>query len=417
MRAIAIFWVIIWRVCLFLVQALSIIAMGRGASLSKLWGESLSSICERLGGAFLKTGQILSTRVDLLPPEIVSPLARLRSDVEPIPFSHLEFHPQSLDNLATDCSPIEIDPIAIAAATIAQVHIGHHQATGQTLAIKIRRPGIVKRLSTDVLYIQRTAKLLARLPWCRQIPVSEATEEVCNALLKQIDFSAESLYLEQFHQLFADDPNIKVPQVDRCRCTSDAIVMEYLEGYRPIHEFRDQPKLVRAAVLRGLHALYKMIFQAGLIHCDLHPSNILCNQYGQVALLDFGFIAEMAPKEKLDFAAFFLSIAVRDGHTAARITRETALRIEPEFDDIAFERDIQSLINRISGLNAADFQVAAFVFELFRIQRRHGIYGSPSFTLPILSLLTYEGSIKDLYPNLDFQREAVPFVLSHYATI
>ena len=191
--------------------------------------------------------------------------------------------------------------------------------------------------------------------------------------------------------------------------------MDYLEGYRPFQDFRDQPEVARSAVQTWLGALYKMIFNAGLIHCCLHPSNILCNDEGQVALLDFGFVSEMTPKAKQDFAEFFLSIAFRDGKTAARIVRETALRIASNLDPVAFERDMQALVEKTAGRKAADFPVAGFVFELFQVQRRHGIYGSPSFPLPILSLLTYEGLIEDLHPDIDFQQEAVPFVMASLA--
>ncbi len=158
-----------------------------------------------------------------------------------------------------------------------------------------------------------------------------------------------------------------------------------------------------------------MIFNAGLIHCDLHASNILCNQNGRVALLDFGFVAEMTSQAKQSFSEFFLAIAFRDGKTAARIVQETALRIGREFSELEFESDMQALVDKTGGRKAADFQVAGFVFELFQVQRRHGIYGSPHFTLPILSLLTYEGLIKDIYPDIDFQQEAVPFVIAALA--
>lgn len=415
MRLLWVFLVATWGGCVFAVRVGAALALGRRKSVPVIAGEAITKMCDRLGGAYLKAGQILSTRVDLLPLDAIACLDRLRDRVRPLAFNSLRSVLEPLQDSARVVGQLEIEPCPLASATIAQVHTGSVLSSNQLVAIKIRRPGIDRVLKADVRHIRFFTSLVARLPWFCRFPVSEATNEVCSALLHQIDFSTEARMLERFRVLFAENPRIKVPQVDLARCNGDFIVMEYLEGYRPFQSFRDQPELARSAVKTGLRALYKMIFNAGLIHCDLHSSNILCNDEGQVALLDFGFVSEMTPKAKQDFAEFFLCIAFRDGKTAARIVRETALRVAGNLDLVAFERDMQALVEKTAGRKAIDFQVAGFVFELFQVQRRHGIYGSPSFTLPILSLLTYEGLIKNLHPDIDFQQEAIPFVVSALA--
>ena len=397
---------------MFAVRAVAALALRR--SVPAVGGDAIAGVCERLGGAYLKAGQILSTRVDLLSADALAALVRLRESVRPLQFDSLRPALEPLEENLDD-ERLEIEPTPLASATIAQVHFGTVLCTKKRVAIKIRRPGVDEILNADVRHIQLFTAAIARLPWFRRFPMAEATSEVCAALLHQLDFGAEAVMLERFRVLFADNPRIKVPRVDLARCNGDVIVMEYLEGYQPFHEFHNQPDLAKSAVETGLRALYKMIFCAGLIHCDLHPSNILCNDDGQVALLDFGFVSEMTRKPKQDFAEFFLSIAFGDGKTAARIVLETALRVGDKLDHVAFERDMQALIDKTAGRKAADFQVASFVFELFQVQRRHSIYGSPNFTLPILSLLTYEGLIKDLHPEIDFQQEAVPFVMSALA--
>jgi ubiquinone biosynthesis protein len=392
------------------------VALGRRRSIAGMAAEEFVGVCERLGGAFLKAGQILSTRVDLLPPDALMVMSRLRDSVQPLPFDSLRPILGPLQGSPEEPGELEIEPIPLAAATIAQVHIGTDRCSKKQVAIKIRRPGVDKLLKADVRLIRLFIALVSRLPRLRRYPLSEAASEVCVALLHQVDFTAEALMFERFRVLFADNSNIKVPQVDWPRSSGDLIVMEYLEGYRPFHHFRDQPEVARSMVVTGLRALYKMIFNAGLIHCDLHPSNILCNDNGIVAILDLGFVSELAPDARREFAQFFLSIAIRDGKSAARVVRETALQIGAHFDAVAFERDMQVLVDKAAGRKAGEFQVAGFVFDLFEIQRRHGVYGSPSFTLPILSLLAYEGLIKDLHPNVDFQQEAVPFVLTALAS-
>ena len=415
MRVIQVVVVLVWYGMQLVIRSGLAVLLGRRSRVSGISGDFLACVCERLGGAFLKAGQILSTRVDLFPSETITALSRLRDNANPVPFSLLGPALTPLVAETSNGSPVSITPSPLASATIAQVHVGLLTDTQQKVAIKVRRPGIERLLSTDVRYVRLSTRLVGRLPWIRQFPIMEATGEVCTALLHQIDFRREAEMLERFGRLFRDNPKVKVPLVFMDRCTDELIVMEYLDGYRPIPTFRDDPELAKSAVLTGLRALYKMIFNAGLIHCDLHASNILCNDEGRVALIDFGFVSVMTPKAKQDFSEFFLSIAFRDGKTAARIVRETAIRVGPKLDEMAFEKDMQSLVEKSAGRKAADFQVAGFVFELFQVQRRHGIYGSPHFTLPILSLLTYEGLIKDIYPDIDFQQEAVPFVIAALA--
>jgi ubiquinone biosynthesis protein len=415
---VRILWVIIviaWCTCEFLVRAAYEILFGRQKNMAGIVGESLALGFERLGGAFLKAGQILSTRVDLLPPEVIAALARLRDNVRPLKFGQLQVLLLPLQEPADGEPKMDIMSSPLASATISQIHVATIHATGDKVAIKIRRPGINKLLSADVYYIRLFTRFFSRFPWIRRFPISEAVDEICTALLQQVDFAAEARMTMRFYNLFSDNPSVTVPAIDASRCTNDLIVMEYLSGYRPIQRLRDQPELAKTAVRTGLRALYTMIFNAGLIHCDLHTSNILCNDSGRLALLDFGFVSEMSLKAKRDFAKFFLSIAFRDGKTAARVVRETALHISDDLDMLAFERDMQVLVDTTAGRKAADFQVAGFVFELFQIQRRHNIYGSPTFTLPILSLLTYEGLIKDIYPEIDFQQEAVPFIMAALA--
>jgi len=189
-------------------------------------------------------------------------------------------------------------------------------------------------------------------------------------------------------------------------------VMEYVPGLVRITDPALDEETHRSAVIAGLRGLYRMLFIEGLVHCDLHPGNILVGRDGMVVIVDFGFSARMRPFERAAFARLFLSIALGDGVTAARIVRETALRMPDNLSSASFEREIVQLIKAVAGQRAAEFLVSSFVSSLFKIQRKHNIYGSPGFTMAIFSLTVYEGVIRHRCADLDFQREAVPILLA-----
>lgn len=414
MRGLSVAVAVGWYSCIVVVR-LTVDLLLKKPKMGVIVGECIASAAEHLGGAFVKAGQILSTRGDLLPSDTIAALGRLRDNVRPLQYRDIEGVLQQLQDSEGNIQIAHVDMRPLASATIAQVHVGTEGSTGKTVVLKVRRPGIAGLLKTDVSYIRFFARILACLPWFRRLPICEATDEICCSLLRQSDFVEEVKMTHRFRCLFRGNPHVCIPATIDCLCTDDVIVMEYLSEYRTIQEFRERGEVAKTALLTGLRALYKMIFGAGLVHCDLHAGNILAKADGTIALLDFGFVAEMTPKSKQDFAEFFLSIAFRDSKTAAWIVKETALRIGKNFDLLAFERDMQELIADTAGRRAAEFQVAGFVYRLFQIQAKHGIYGSPHFTLPILSLLTYEGLIKDIYPEIDFQQEAVPVLIEALA--
>lgn len=372
----------------------------------------LPEVCERLGGAFPKVGQILSTRTDLLPGHICRGLSRLQNQVIPI---ELEIVRRTIQQ-EYPSQPFRLfvsEPEA--SATIAQVHRAIRGDDGREVALKIMRPGVRKTLVTDCSVAKVAGKILACLPAMRSIPVREAIFESSEILVGQTDFERESSNLDRLGLIFAESQSVLVPGLHRDLCTPNILCMDYIAGMRKISDPELEECLAKEALLIGVRALYRMIFSAGFIHCDMHPGNILIAPRGRLVILDAGFMVEIDDATRRSFAEFFLAIAFSDGKRAAQIVRETAMHLPSDLNIRNFDEDISNLIERIGGLKAGDFQVVSFVSKLFEIQRKHGIYGTSKFTLIILSLLVYEGVAKQRFPDLDFQQEAVPFVLEALA--
>lgn len=369
-------------------------------------------LCERLGGAFPKVGQILSTRADLVPEDIRTSLSKLQDNVAPL---REEQTRRLLTNLglAEKFRMLTAEPVA--SATVAQVHEARRSDDGRSVAIKLIRPGVRKRLIADCRIIRLFGRFIAKLPMMSSIPVNEALSDSGEVLIKQTDLRQEARNHLRLQSIFAGSPDVIVPSLHEDLCTEEVLVMDFIPAVNKLNDPTLSTGKAREALTIGLRALFKMIFEEGFIHCDMHPGNVLVAPDGRLVILDAGFMVELTGATRQSFAEFFLSIALRDGSTAAKIVRETALRLPASLDVEAFDDDIAALVLRVGGLKARDFQVAGFVGELFGIMRKHEIYGTSQFTLIILSLLVYEGVTKQLRPDLDFQQEAVPFVLSALA--
>lgn len=370
-------------------------------------------LLEQLGGAFPKIGQILSTRADLISEDLRVALSKLQDEVAPLP----EVTTRKLliaSGIATSLELVDFTPVA--SATIAQVHKAKRRDTAQEVALKLIRPGVREKLIADCRIIRFFGRFIARLPSMSSIPVNEALADASKMLIQQTDFEHEKKNHQRLHALFSDGQSVIVPKLHEELCTADVLVMDFIPDMKKLSYPTLSDSKAREALTIGMRALYRMIFEEGFIHCDMHPGNVLVASDGRVVILDAGFMVALTEETRRSFAEFFLAIAFRDGSTAARIVRETAIRLPASLDVPAFDQDITDLIQRVGGLRARDFQVAGFVGELFAIMRKHCIYGTSQFTLIILSLLVYEGVTKQRHPDLDFQQEAIPYLMAALST-
>ncbi len=382
----------------------------RGPTRQVLLGQSLTELCESLGTTYIKFGQLLSTRYDLVPPAILKPLERLQDRVAP-------FDPRSVPALLAEhlgrppsdlFTALERQPISSASVACVYRATLH---SGQTVAIKIRRPGIVRMVEIDLQLMRSAARLLVRLPAFRNVPMVEVIEEFGEAIRQQLDFQREADNNRRFRALFAHDQRIRLPALIEEYCTDAILVMEFIPDLTRIDALHAQGVNCRPALITALQALYQMIFIDGFIHCDLHPGNMYFEADGGVTLLDTGFVKEFGQEEQALFARFFFGIVSNNGQQCAKIMHHTALSVAPTFQYDAFERSVSDLIARSSGVRASDFQVAGFAVQLFDIQRRFGLRGAPNFVMAILALLVFEGIVKTYCADLDFQQEARPFVI------
>jgi ubiquinone biosynthesis protein len=383
-------------------------ALLTGRSVSAVRRTWLVDTVTELGPAFIKFAQMMSTRPDLISPAVCRALDGLYDDVRPVPLTELA--PLLERRLGRGVAEAIVrSGSAVAAGSIATVY----RATlpdGRVVAVKVRRPGIHRVLRRDLALMRRTAGLLAKLPVFRGVPVVEIVRQLTESVHRQLDLSAERDNLERLRTNLAQLPDLRVPETYPELCHEDIVVMEFIEG---LHRVRPEDLSAddrRRTVVTALHAVYQMLFQDGLVHCDLHPGNLYPRPDGSVAIVDAGFTVQLHPRAQDKFASFFHQMTQGNGQLCAEIVLSTATA-GPDSDTEGFCRELRALVERSAGAQAADFDLVGFAGRLFDIQRRYGLYADPQFVFPILSLLVLEGTVRDFAPDLDFQAEAVPFLV------
>ena len=386
-------------------------AFGRGPQRDRLLGRFLADAFEDLGASYIKIGQILSSRPDVLSAELVASLERLQDQVAPMAPRLL---PTVLEkSLGRPLSELfqSFDSTPVASASVAQVHraVLHD---GREIALKIRRPGIVTQVGRDLKLLSTLAHWAGRIPALRMIPFAELVGEVGEAVAQQLDFLREAENNRRLRSNLAGRGKVKIPVLLEELCSDSILAMEFVSDLVKIGRADLETQDREQGAVEGLRALYRMIFIDGFIHADMHPGNVFVRRWGQIVLLDLGLMAELDGQDRGDFTDFFYGMVTNNGLECARVIHDTATRLTPNFDRGAFDAAMEELIETHSQRSAEAFEVSAFVYQLFEIQRCHGVRGATDFTLTILSMAVYEGMVKQLHPTLDFQKEAVPFLIT-----
>ncbi len=397
-----------WRALVLVVTVAAALAE---YALRRLWqahetalGLVLARAIDRLGGAFTKFGQLLSTRGDVLPAAVAEPLQHLQDRLPPFSERLSENDLEALLG-ASRARFSQFDPVPFAAASIAQVHAARFDE--RDVVVKIQRPTAARKLETDLALAATLGRLLAALPPFKDVPVRELIAELHATIHRQLDFLLEAETLRRFKANFAWLPDVAIPEL--LLAEARFLVLQRLDQ-------RNAAELDRAAREHAAELacvlLFQMVFRDGLIHCDLHPGNLAVHADGTLVLLDFGFAAEVNEAERVAFTGFFMALASGNGSSCARLMLESAARLPDGFSEAGFYDAMEALVARYHKLNARDFEVANFAVDLFELQRRQRVVGSTAFTMTIVAFLVLEGLIKRLHPEFDFQAAARRFILS-----
>jgi ubiquinone biosynthesis protein len=371
--------------------------------------ERVCQATQELGPTFVKLGQILSTRSDLIPQALCDELKTLQDNVAPIPFEEARAVLEAALEQPIDTVFESIDETPLASASIAQVHVAH-LVGGEEVVIKIQRPGIRDTIVSDLHILHFVARQIeATIPEAQAFDPVAIAEEFEKAISKELDFSYEANNLERFDRNFADWPTVHIPKVYRAASSITVLVMERLRG-RKITDAMDMGHDMEAIARECVRMVFKQVFEDGFFHGDLHPGNLFVLDDGRIGLIDFGLVGRMTQVMKDRMADLLLHLALRNQEGVARALYEIAIRVG-KIDYGQWEQHVSELMDiHLRDASLAEVDFGAIIKELIEGAIRFNVRIPADYTMFFKALMTVEGIGKIVAPDLDLLEECRPHV-------
>lgn len=363
---------------------------------------ALRNALQDAGPTFVKLGQMLSTRADLLPPPYIRELSQLTNRARPIPWSVARATIESELGVPISDAFAEVEEAPLASASLSQVHAGSF-ADGRAVVAKVQRPGAHEQVALDLALMRRlAARLEGSSAWARSLGVIELVRGFAASLDEELDYATEVDNMEALRKS-CDHRGIRIPIVEESLTTTRLLVMERLSG-TPLAQAADmlegmEPEARRATAQRLLAAILAQVLDDGVFHADLHPGNIVLWPDGTTGLLDFGSVGRIDAASRRSLATLLWAIDVDDPALATDCLLDLLDR--PEFlDDRELQRDVGRLLTRYRG-GVGQGGSSALFGELFTMIIRHGLRVPPPIAAAFRSLAALEGTLGLLDPSLD----------------
>lgn len=372
--------------------------------------ERIRLIMEELGPTYIKLGQMLSNRPDLVPEPLIKELEKLLDRVPPFKTELArEIIEKELGKPMREVF-LYFDEKPIGSASIGQVHRAR-LSTGEDVVVKVQRPNAKKQIVADLSLIREFVKLTENyFVKAGILNPLEIVDTFAKSLQNELDYFTEARNLEQFKQLYRDHDELYVPKPYRDLTTKKVLTTEFISGCK----VSDIPTLkswgLRPSDIakKGLDLYLMQIFEVGIFHADPHPGNILIKPNGRIALIDFGMVGKLMQSQKYAFAGVFISLANKDAKTMAINLRR--LSIDHEIDDMrAFEYDLNDLIQDYVVLAQDDVGVKDFTARLQKLTYKFKLQIPGVIFLILRSLAILEGVARTLDPKFDVLENIKPY--------
>lgn len=382
--------------------------------------EVLTKILVELGPFYIKLGQLLSTRPDLLPPRYINALTALQSNVPPLPWSVIEdlLQREFPQPLGETFQEIESEPIA--AGSIGQIHRAVLQS-GETVAIKVKRPGIDVIVEQDSLLIKDVAELLALTEFGQNYDIVKLADEFTQTVKAELNFDTEAAYTNNLRANLAKttwfDPNqLVIPKVYWELTNQKFLVLEWLDGVPILTADLSQPPGEKNITERKkeittllFRAFFQQLYVDGFFHADPHPGNIFYLADGRLALIDCGMVGRLDPRTRQLLTEMLLAIVDLDAKRCAQLTVE----LSESVGRVNFQRlevDYERMLRKYYDLSLSEFNFSEVVYEFLRIARVNKLKVPACLGLYAKCLANLEGAGRQFNPELNLFTEINPLI-------
>ena len=388
-----------------------VLQWGQAAEIAHLEPQERARLAlEQLGPTFVKLGQMLSTREDLLPSTWTDELNRLYSDVAPVPFNDLL--PQIEQALGR--SPYEVftkvEREPYAAASIAQIHRAT-LASGTPVILKIRRPGIAAKVAADLRILEQLAQLAEQeIPELRRYRPVDVVGQLRRSLERELDLAVEARSTERFARNFADDLGVLVPRVYWEWTSSSMNVQEHIEGIRGDDlQAIDSAGLDRkACAARGVDTMLKMILVDGFFQADPHPGNVMWLPGNRIALIDFGMVGRLSPARRSQIVDLLAGFVHHDEESMQEVLLDW--RSNDAVNEARLAADLGELAFDYSDAQLKDLKIGTLLHRVSAILREHSIVLPADLALLFKALITLEGFGRRYDPEFRLIDRAEPYL-------
>jgi ubiquinone biosynthesis protein len=373
-------------------------------------GRHLREMLDELGPTFVKFGQLLSTRPDLVPPEVAVELRQLQDAVTPVPFEDIERVVTSQLGLDIDRLFRSFDPVPVAAASIGQVHLAE-LPTGRKVAVKVQRPNAPARVEDDLVLFYHLARLLRRrVDRAAFIDPVAVVDEFARSIRRELDYRIEARNAETFRRNFADEPRVAVPKVYWTYSGQRVLTLERLEGPK-LRELdlaaTDMAERRRIAVVMT-EAWLEMIFRHGVFHGDPHPANLFVLPDGRLGLVDFGQVGTLSDADMRRLVQLFLDAMNEKVDSLPRRLYDLGVRFNRTQEE-EFRLELREVYYRYYGASLGEIDPLAVLREAFDLIYRMHMRLPARFALLDKCLATLASVGAELYPDFNVFEVARPY--------
>ncbi|MFQ4143355.1 AarF/ABC1/UbiB kinase family protein [Chlorogloeopsis sp. ULAP02] len=380
----------------------------------------LKNILVDLGPVYVKLGQLMSTRPDLLSASYIEELSTLQDEVPPVPWSEIEVIIRKQLKQPLEETFATINPVPVAAGSIAQTH----RATlkdGREVALKVQRPGIDIIVNQDIALIQGIADLVARTDFGQTYEIKSIAEEFTKALEAELDFTREASYTDQLRRNLSQgrwfDPNqVVVAEIYWDVTTPKLMVMEWLDGVPLLSANFDNdqngksPAVERQKVTTLLfRAFFQQLYIDGFFHADPHPGNLFYLKDGRVALIDCGMMGRLDPRTQRILTEMLLAIVDLDAQRCAQLTLQLSDSAQPVILS-RLENDYDRMLRKYYNLSLSQMNFSQIIYELLQVARNNKIRLPSNMGLYAKTLANLEGVARAFNPEVNFIDEVQPLL-------